>query len=598
MTLLLTGCAARDARIVPLERGWEYALTAPRATPPGDGAGWREDVDPRPELDLWYRLQLPANPPPNAHMVFRAYIGEFELFAGSRLIYAFRDPAVHGRLTVHDVPLGDVPGGRVYVRIPHPSGSPYFGDYPLLAAPDAAPIAIREATVAPLRDDASDLIAGAVLFILGAISLGASRVRRRADDALFWFGVFAVLYGARLMLDTLLPVMLGATYRGVQYAVAFITYVITIPGWTLARRLIGDGWKDSLRWQIAAFLVFAPIGIASDILTATPGSLEAVNNILVVIGGINVLANLIAASRRRSHELRVVLAGTLFFMAFALNNNLAALGVLPWDEADETLGFVVFVAALGYAATRSFLRAERERLGIVQELETAREIQQSILPRRMPEVSGLRFHAHYDPASSVAGDLYDFLRAGEDGVGVLVADVSGHGVPAALVASMVKIAVSSQARLAGQPAQMLAELNGTLRREVRRGFVTATYLYFDSARRTVDVANAGHPSPLLLRDGTTRELGPQGVLLGRFDTRYTSESTPLLPGDRIVAFTDGIVEARNARGEELGLERLQAFIARGGPAPALASIIAAEARRWRDDDEDADDVTLVIVDVV
>jgi sigma-B regulation protein RsbU (phosphoserine phosphatase) len=270
--------------------------------------------------------------------------------------------------------------------------------------------------------------------------------------------------------------------------------------------------------------------------------------------------------------------------------------LLPWREPDETLGFVVFVACLGYAAMRAFLRGERQRLSIEGELATAREIQRSILPTTMPAIPGLRFDVRYDPASSVAGDLYDFVAADDTRVGLLVADVAGHGVPAALIGSMVKIAVSSQTHLAHDPAAILAALNEILRRDVRRAFVTATYLYFDTAQSCVAVSNAGHPTPLLFRGGGFRELGPSGVLLGRFGTlRYEAQQTTLMAGDRIVAWTDGIVEARNPRGEPFGEERLHAIVQNGGSADAVIEAVY----RWRDRDatEDADDLTIVIVDV-
>jgi len=201
---------------------------------------------------------------------------------------------------------------------------------------------------------------------------------------------------------------------------------------------------------------------------------------------------------------------------------------------------------------------------------------------------------YYDPASSVAGDLYDFLRVDDRHAGAIVADVSGHGIPAALIASMMKIAVSSQSPLAHDPAALLREVNRTLRGQVRRVFVTACYLFFDMEQRRVTVANAGHPPPLLHRGGTLRELGPYGVMLGRFEAAYTAETIELRPGDRIVAYTDGVPEALNARGEAFGQERLEQLIRDG----ASAETIAQAVRQWRDEKSEADDVTLLFIDVL
>lgn len=531
--------------------------------------------------------------PEFTHVVFRAYAGEFSVAVGGQRIYAFRDSHFDGRLTVHvaQLPAGSA-GKRIDFDVSHsPPHQTTFIGAAYLATEATLPFAIDYASASPLREDAPDILLGFVLFITGAIAVAASLIRRRGDVlALRAFGAFTLLYAARLLIDTTLPRFFGATVRGVEFTEAFITYVIPVAGWALPLRLIGNGWKNSLRLQVIAFAIFAPIGILSDIFTGTPSSLEAVNNVLVVIGGVNVMFNLLRTEQRRSPELRVVLIATLVFMAFALNNNLTNLGVLPWEYDDEAPGFVFFVAALGYAATRAFVRGERNSIAIENELHTAREIQQSILPRAMPDLNGVRFDAGYVPATSVGGDMYSFLSS-ESGAGVLVADVAGHGVPAALIASMVKIAVSSQARLADDPAALIAELNAILRRDVRRAFVTATYLWIEERR--VTVCNAGHPPPLLYRDGAFLELGGAGVLLGRFaDARYVAVATEMRPGDRIVAYTDGIPEARNAREEQFGEERLRELVRDGASAERVLNAV----REWRADSDDADDLTIVMVD--
>ena len=581
--------------IVSLRDGWQSAVTDPRATPPGDDAAWSEEFEIVRGRELWFRNRLPERIPEDAQLVFRSYLGQFELFVDQQRIYVFDQNDAHGQMSVHTVALpAHSEGRRIFVLIPHPDDVPMLAT-PLLVSRAELPAAIRRVGLHPLRDNLGDIAAGAFLFVLGLISIAVSQLLRRGDTrTLLYFGLMATLYGARLLIDSYLPYVLGMRVRETSYAIAWLTYIINIPGWALARQLIGEGWRSSLRWQLLAFAIFAPIAIAADVVTGRAGSLEQANNVLVIVGGVNILFNLLRSGRWRSIELRVILAGALIFLAFAIANNLSSLGILPWDDIDETLGFVAFVIALGYAATRSFLRGEQARVALEGELATAREIQRSILPTSMPQIAGLRFHAHYDPASSVAGDLYDFLIIDERRVGAIVADVSGHGVPAALIASMVKIAVTSQSRFAHEPASLLREVSRTLRGEVRRGFVTAIYLYFDSARACVEIANAGHPPPLLHRGNEVREIGPRGVVLGRFDGTYAAESIALQPGDRIIAYTDGVIEARNARGEAFGEERLHEIIRKG----ADPGEIARQVRAWRDEKSEADDVTLVGVDVV
>jgi phosphoserine phosphatase RsbU/P len=551
--------------------------------------------DPSHELAL--SLRLPSQMPSDAHLVFRAYAGRMEILFDGQQIYRFEEPEARGHLRTHDVVLPpSAAGSLLLIRFPADEPSPIIGGAPVIVPASAVPAAIVDITTAPLHNDIEHVAVGAVLMIIGLACIAVSRLRVRGNAAaLLWFGLFALLYGLRLIMESGLPLVLGVSLISAGYVKSCITYIIPLPAWQMARALLGDGWKSTLRWQVVAFAAFAPIGIISDIVQRRSGTMETANSVLVVIGGINLILNFFLTARSGLRELGVFLGGSIFFLLYALEHNLSTLGVLPWRPWDETLGFVVFVASLGYVAMREFVRGERQRLSIEAELTTAREIQRSILPTAMPALPGLHFEVRYEPASSVAGDLYDFISLDHAGVGLLVADVAGHGVPAALIASMVKIAVSSQSRLADDPAAMLTALNETLRREVRRAFVTATYLHFDVAQRSVAVSNAGHPAPLLLRDGKFRELGTNGILLGRFGTaRYESQRTSLVPNDRIVTWTDGIVEARNARAEAFGEERLRDIVQSGGSAGAVIDAV----HRWRGRDrDDADDLTIGIIDV-
>jgi phosphoserine phosphatase RsbU/P len=139
----------------------------------------------------------------------------------------------------------------------------------------------------------------------------------------------------------------------------------------------------------------------------------------------------------------------------------------------------------------------RQLLSINHELEMARQIQLSILPRETPKIKGLDIAARYVPMSSVAGDFYDFIVVDEQHLGVLVADVSGHGLPAALIASMLKVALAAQFTHASDPARVLGGLNQTLWGKFSHHFVTAAYLFVDMEKNSMSYSAAGHP-PLLL----------------------------------------------------------------------------------------------------
>ncbi|MEO8378905.1 MAG: PP2C family protein-serine/threonine phosphatase [Acidobacteriota bacterium] len=585
--------------IVDLTEGWRYATTPPRATPPGSEVTWRDEVQQLPGHDYWYRTSLPAVMPADARLIFRSYTATFDVFVDQQRIYTFDDDGARGRLRLHVALLPAHAAGRT-LTIRFPPGErrlPLLGGNPFVAAPSSVPAALMRLVTEPLHEEPGAVLIGAVVMFLGLASIAISRIRRGAtSEALLWFGIFATLYGARLIVKSYVFLLVfGRSRLEAAYLESWITYAISIPGWMMARRLLGDGWKSTLRLQVWAFTLFAPVAIVSDLLRREPKSMESVNNVFVIVGGVCILINLLQPHARRTPELRVVLVGSAVFMTLALVNNLSALGVLPFESVPETLGFLLFVGTLNYAALRMFLRGERERVALEGELATARVIQRSLLPTSMPDVHGLRFAARYDPASAVAGDLYDFVAADETHVGLLVADVAGHGVPAALIASMVKVAVSSHVRLADDPATMLRELNDTLLRDVRRNFVTATYLWIDMHQRKVSVSNAGHAPPVIVRGDTVLELGPHGVLLGRFAiAAYGVETVPLVAGDRIAAWTDGIVETRNRRDEPFGEERLHDLLRKRATADDIVDAVL----RWRAGDlADADDLTIVIVEV-
>jgi sigma-B regulation protein RsbU (phosphoserine phosphatase) len=245
----------------------------------------------------------------------------------------------------------------------------------------------------------------------------------------------------------------------------------------------------------------------------------------------------------------------------------------------------------------------QQLLAIQKELETARQIQLSILPSEIPQIEGLDIAARYIPMASVAGDFYDFMVVDEKRIGILVADVSGHGMPAALIASMLKIALSAQGPHAADPAQVLLGLNQALCGKFQHHYVTAAYLFVDMQKRTLTYAGAGHP-PLLLRDCKgVRDVAENGLFLGRFPfATYSSVVLPLTAGDRALLYTDGIPETTNPAGVEFGSGCLKRFLAaeQSISADHFAGQLLEELSCWsaRGSGEDLDDdITMVAIHV-
>jgi sigma-B regulation protein RsbU (phosphoserine phosphatase) len=245
----------------------------------------------------------------------------------------------------------------------------------------------------------------------------------------------------------------------------------------------------------------------------------------------------------------------------------------------------------------------RQLLSIHREMEMARQIQLSILPRETPKIKGLDIAARYVPMGSVAGDFYDFIVVDEQHVGVLIADVTGHGLPAALIASMLQVALSAQFAHAYEPGRVLAGLNRALCGKFTQHFVTAAHLFVDMEKNTLSYAAAGHP-PLLLwhaSTGSASEVCENGMLLGHFsEATYPVVQMPVESGDRAILYTDGVLETKNPAEEEFGLDHFKRFLESnpGLRADLFADSLLDELYRWSGHskgEEQQDDITLLVI---
>jgi sigma-B regulation protein RsbU (phosphoserine phosphatase) len=331
------------------------------------------------------------------------------------------------------------------------------------------------------------------------------------------------------------------------------------------------------------------------LITGPTNLYQQTNNILVIAALI-----LLFTEPMRGHAINkdfiIVRRGLLIFAGFALWDNLGDV-VQSRLPKIEPIGFVAFLASLGYVAVIQTIRQDQELNQIRDELEVARRIQLSILPPDFPSSGKFSVAARYVPMTSVAGDFYDFVLADESRAGLLIADVSGHGVPAALIASMVKLAATSQRGQADDPAALLSGMNSALRGNTQNQFVTAAYVYLDAEAGELRYSAAGHPPMLLLRDDAVIEIAENGLILAAFDfAAYESATHALRPKDRLLLYTDGIIEAANASGEFFGPERLSSLLRDTATATAheTADRIIHAVRGWASSQDD--DLTVLVCD--
>jgi serine phosphatase RsbU (regulator of sigma subunit) len=244
----------------------------------------------------------------------------------------------------------------------------------------------------------------------------------------------------------------------------------------------------------------------------------------------------------------------------------------------------------------------RERIRMREEIGYARRIQLSMLPQRPPAVDWLEVAAVSLPATEVGGDYYDYFVLSPSRVVLVIGDVAGHGVASGLLLSGLRSCLYLLEKDLAEPVRVLARLSPMVRRTTgKRMFVTLLLAVLDREEGTLTVASAGHPPLLLTREGRLEEVGKGAPPLGTFkDARFEAEARPLAPGDLLVLYSDGLVEALDGEGREYGRERLERVVAQvenGRSALSIREAILSDLAAFRGNAESADDVTAVVVRV-
>ncbi|HSJ55401.1 MAG TPA: SpoIIE family protein phosphatase, partial [Anaerolineae bacterium] len=270
------------------------------------------------------------------------------------------------------------------------------------------------------------------------------------------------------------------------------------------------------------------------------------------------------------------------------------------------LGIVLPAVGFGFLAHER-RREALERARLEQQMRVARVIQQTLLPKSAPNLAGWQVTGHYQPAQAVGGDFYDYVTLDDGRLGLLIGDVTDKGVPAALVMATTRSLLRSVARSLESPGQVLQQVNELLVREIPpKMFVTCLYAILDPRTGRLRFANAGHNLPYRTRNGTgngtgngsgqAAELRATGMPLGLMSGMvYEEAETTIQPGECLVFYSDGLVEAHNPHREMFGNPRLQALLSSGGEqCPALIPRLLSEleaftGRGWQQED----DVTLL-----
>jgi hypothetical protein len=379
--------------------------------------------------------------------------------------------------------------------------------------------------------------------------------------------------------------LVRSLWRPVVLALPFAAFFLLVSGQSW--RAFPDYWLAASAFSFATHLgVWATHHFVEPRLLARLGGGPRVS---VVMGGVYVVVCLIAAAIAA-----IILNFTLIpgFLGSARAVVLLAVYTLLFG--------VLFV---GIALASNFYRTAIERAGSDRELQLARRIQRSFLLSEFPRRPRLDVHAVNVSSREVSGDFYDVVPTGDDTVLVAIADVSGKGVPAALLSSMLQASLRTQAGARASPATMMATINTlACHRDTTGQFATFFLASIDEPSMVMRFTNAGHNFPVWLRAGRPRVLlETGGLVVGMMDgTRYEEGAVTLEPGDRIVFYTDGVTEADDGTGEMFGEDRLYTLL---DALPAdlgaerIVECVLAGVRGFLGETEPGDDITVMAVRV-
>jgi sigma-B regulation protein RsbU (phosphoserine phosphatase) len=460
-----------------------------------------------------------------------------------------------------------------------------------------------------LRGQIADIIIGSIFVFVGVATCSIAAIRSRKGVSIFvWLGIWSAMYGILHLSQS--PPFLAALPHWLQIAAPYanitLTYLLVVVGSLCFRELAVGKLRTFIEVGVFLGLAIAVAGVTYSIFTGS-NRLMLYNNLLatcVLLALTTVVAVPSLSAKYLVLPERGILAfGTFAFAAEALFANFARPLGFATPLIFDHLGFATLLLSFGYAALQLVFTNERRLLSVESELAIAREIQTSILPNCVPEIDNLRISAAYRPMTAVAGDFYEFIAADRKRVGILVADVSGHGVPAALIASMIKVAMQSVVPCAHDPKAVLQGLHRVLAAQLRGQYVSVAYLRIDTENRQALYSAAGHPPLLRWRQDKLERIESNGLIFGVMPEGddYPVCAMPINAGDRFLLCTDGVTEPENAAGDSFGDSGLEQVVRdnQSSPPSELSDRVLAEIQQWQPASvSQQDDITLIVVDVV
>jgi sigma-B regulation protein RsbU (phosphoserine phosphatase) len=271
-------------------------------------------------------------------------------------------------------------------------------------------------------------------------------------------------------------------------------------------------------------------------------------------------------------------------------------------ERRDQLGVLGESFNLMTSSISNLIEEQKQRQRLENEISIAREVQDQLFPRTLPQIPGVEIEAICKAARAVSGDYYDFIQLSPTHLAIAIADISGKGISAALLMASLQAALRSQVLVAGSETMSTAELVSRLNKHLVRNtgddrFATFFIAVYDSAARNLRYTNAGHLPSFLISKDSALHLDKGGMVLGVVEDYCYEEGAVLVPPDSLlVGYSDGLVEPENVYGEEFGIRRLQqaAIHVQGATPQVVAESLMTAAEEWAGTPEQADDMTVIV----
>jgi sigma-B regulation protein RsbU (phosphoserine phosphatase) len=459
-----------------------------------------------------------------------------------------------------------------------------------------------------LLDDLDAFIAAVLLLFTGLVALSLPAVRRgsRRDPVLISFGLLAFLFGLRLLAySPSVRAVVGGEVRIWEFCGRVVTYLMLPPGMALFRSMLGDGWRGTVRLGWWSGLVFAPLALIWLAVSGLHPLLDWLFVVVVVFTQLGVAISLPGHGEMSRAERVILIVGYTGFLISIVSGELLDLGITSEAQViGEHFGFLCLIILIGWVVQRRFIGNEVRVVRIQEELETARRIQRAVLPVDSPSIKGLELESRYLPMEQVAGDYFGREVLPNGSLLLILADASGHGVPAAIIASMVHVAFIRELAVDPDTGTLLTAMNRVLHDQLEFQFVTAAVAWISPDRSVIRYAGAAHPPMLLWQysRGAPVELVSGGRMIGYFpQERYESVEYPFEGGDVLLLFSDGLIEVAGRAGEEYGSGRLARFLHdhHAEALPRFADGLLRELAAWRGAPERVsgfeDDLTFMVV---